>query len=262
MTGANTPAAGTGGRITARDRLWKDAAATLTPDKSLARVEDKAKQVVGSVTLVGTVLAGLGLIAPAGFLLPPVARALAVSAVCVAVGAVVLAMGSVLLRFNASLAPGDLLEVERWFRRQFRRAYLVVAAGALLLLAVMIAAAAAITTLLASSSADPLVVLQVGRTGGDVQMGMRAEISGLAPGRWMRVEITGVGPGGRTMIASAVAHASGTATTSVTVPAYSVREYETVELLITVPGRRCTASLPLGKGPSGTEADAVMCRRG
>jgi hypothetical protein len=238
--------------------LWRNAASTLTPDKSLARVDDKAKQVVGSVTLVGSLLTGLGLIAPAGLPLPPVARVFAIASVCVAVVAVVLGLSSVLLRFTPALSSGDLVEVERWFRRQFRRAYLVVAAGVLLLLAVVLAAAAAVVTLVATSSPDPLIVLQVGRTGADLQVSVRADIDGLSSGGVMRVEVIGMGTRGRTVVARGVARSSGSGSTSITVTALKVAGYKTGEVLVTVPGRRCTGSLPLEPEPASAD-DAVVC---
>jgi hypothetical protein len=43
-------------------RLWQDAASELTPAKSLARINDNAKFLAGSVTIVGTLFTGFGLL--------------------------------------------------------------------------------------------------------------------------------------------------------------------------------------------------------
>src|SRR4051794_38295307 len=85
--------------VSARDRLWVGAAAELTPAKSLARMDERAKQVVANVSLVGTVLAGLGLVASGKLDRSTPGWVVAVAAVCVALVAVVLALASTLLRF-------------------------------------------------------------------------------------------------------------------------------------------------------------------
>src|SRR5664279_6193822 len=151
---AQPPAAQAAVRVTASDRFWRAAAADLAPDKSLARINDKAKQVVTSVTLVGTLLAGFGLIAPGTLPLPPLARGLAVAAVITAVVAIALALVSLLLRFTPAIRPGNVVEVESWYRSQFHRASLVVAAGWALIAALVFAAAAATLTLLNPTPPD------------------------------------------------------------------------------------------------------------
>jgi hypothetical protein len=133
--------------VSAADRMWRAAAAELTPARSLARIDAHARQVVGTVSVVGTLLTGLGLVAGDQVATSAVARWLAVAAVAAAVAAVVVAWSCQLLRLVARFTPGNLVEVQAWYRRQFRRAYGVWAAGVLLLVAIVVAAAAALVVL-------------------------------------------------------------------------------------------------------------------
>jgi hypothetical protein len=135
--------------VSSADRLWREVAAELRPVRSLARLDAHAKQVLGTVSVVGSLLTGLGLLAGERLEQSPVARGLAVGAVAAAVLAVVVAWWCQLLRINAGIAPGDLIEVREWFERQFRRAYGIWVAGVLILLAIVLAGAAAMAALIA-----------------------------------------------------------------------------------------------------------------
>jgi hypothetical protein len=134
--------------VSAEDRLWREVAADLRPMKSLARVDDHAKQVLGTVSVVGTLLTGLGLLAGERLEHSALARGLAVGAVAAAVLAVVVAWWCQLLRITAGFNPGNLIEVKEWYERQFRRAYGIWIAGALLLMAIVLAGAAAMVALI------------------------------------------------------------------------------------------------------------------
>src|SRR2546421_8833883 len=129
---------GVGRPASAQDRIWSAAAEELSAAKSLVRLDERAKQVVTNVSLVGSVITGLGLLAGARLDQPGPGRVLAVSAVVVALVAMVLAWGAQLLRFRPAVATVNLLEVRDWYRRQFRRAYAAVAAGVLLLVALVL----------------------------------------------------------------------------------------------------------------------------
>jgi amino acid permease len=106
-------------------------------------VDAHARQVVGTVSVVGTLLTSLGLVADEQVEQSAVARWL----VAAAVAAVVVAWACQLLRLASRFTPGNLVDVERWYRRQFRRAYGVWAAGLLLLVAIVVAGAAALVVL-------------------------------------------------------------------------------------------------------------------
>lgn len=263
MTGDPTPpAAGqVSGRVTAEDRFWRVAAAEgLAPDKSLTRMNDKAKQVVTSVTLVGTVLAGFGLIAPATLPLPPAARGLAIGAVAAAVLAVALGLGSLLLHFDPAIRPNNITEVQAWYRLQFGRARLVVAAGWVLLLALALAAAAAFVTLIDPARPDPLVVLQAtGGAAGDIQVSARVEIAGMQPGDTLLIDLAAVDAGTRTITARAVGHpaANGTATVTLTDPKFPAGS--TAEVTTLLPERQCVATLAVAPAAADAASATVVC---
>jgi hypothetical protein len=140
--------------------MWR-AAAELAPDRSLARVDAKAQQVVGTVSVVGLALTGLRLVASELLDLPSAARWPALAAAGATIVAVVLAIASSLLWAAPALAPGNLLEVEAWYRRQFRRAYLVVAAG---WLAVVLGAIAAVAAIASDQPSEPTLAVETAGT--------------------------------------------------------------------------------------------------
>jgi len=258
---AQPPATQPAVRVTASDRLWQAAAADLAPDKSLARMNDKAKQVVTSVTLVGTLLAGFGLIAPATLPLPPLARGLAVAAVITAVLAIALALVSLLLRFTPAIRPGNVIEVERWYRSQFHRAYLVVAAGWALLAALAFAAAAAAVTLLNPTPPDPLIVLQTTGTGNDIQVSVHAEVTGRSTQDILRVELAGVAAGTRTVVGASVGRPATNGAAAVTLTTSAFAGYDSAEAVVTVGGLRCTATLAVPPAGS-SDGGSVVCAGG
>lgn len=248
------------GRVTAKDRFWRAASSDLAPDKSLTRMNDKAKQVLTSVTLVGTLLAGFGLIAPATLPLPPAARWLAAAAACAAVVAIALGMGSLLLHFNPDIRPNNTTEVENWYRLQFRRARLVVTAGWVLLLALTLAAAAALVTVTNPARPDPLILLQA-TTGaaGVIQVTARVEITGTHSGDTLRVELTAVRKGTRTLTARAVGQAAANGTASVTLTDPKFPPSAAAQVTVLLPGRRCIASLAVSPAPADADPGSVLC---
>lgn len=244
--------------VTARDRYWRSAAEDLAPAKSLARMNDKAKQVVTSVTLVGTLLAGFGLIAPATLPLPPLARGLAIAAVTAAAVSIALGLVSLLLRFDPGIRSSNVTEVEELYRSLFRRARLVIAAGWVLLLALALAAAAALTTLINPVRSDPLIILQASVTAdGDIQVTARVEITGLSPGDALRVELADTDTDTRTVIGQAAGQVAPNGSASLTLIEPKFPPAGTAELAVWVPGRRCIGSLTVSPAPS--DAGAVVC---
>jgi hypothetical protein len=133
--------------VTAEDRIWQAAAAELTPARSLARIDDHAKQILTTISLVGTLLTGLGIIAGTRLQHSTPARILAIAAVATAALAVVIAWWCQLLRIRTRFHSHNLIEVKDWYHQQFRRADGVWAAGALLLAAILLATTAAMIAL-------------------------------------------------------------------------------------------------------------------
>lgn len=213
---------------------------------------------VTGVSLVGSVVTGLGLVASGQLEKAGWARWLAVGAVCLAVLAVVSALGTLLLRFPRLVPPGNLDEVERFFRRQFTRAYGVVAAGVLLLAAVVLAGAAAVAVLAgAQEPATAALSVTVTGAGDEAKLAMRAEVPDVMAGGVVRAEVVGVpATGGRVVAARHVTVAGTAGAVTVALDTVPVGGYTSIEVLVDSQGRRCTATLrPTASDP----AAAVTC---
>jgi hypothetical protein len=227
--------------------MWRAAAAELSPEKSLARVDAKAQHVVTHVTVVGALLTGLGLVANGVVQRDSPVRWLAVAAVGAAVLAVVLAVGSSLLRFSPVFAPGNLLEVELWYRRQFRRARIVVAAGWLVLVGLAMAGASAVVILAQGpDAAEPMLAVETAGAGREAKLTVRAEFSGLDPGEVLRVEAVGAVDGGmERILGRAVVRAGAGGTPAARLEADDVAGLSAIEVTAAADGKRCTATLRL-----------------
>lgn len=244
--------------MTASDRLWRAAAEELAPAKSLVRIDERARQVVTGVSLVGSVVTGLGLAASGQLEKAGWARWLALGAVCLAVLAVVSALGTLLLRFPRPVTPGNLDEVERFFRRQFTRAYGVVAAGVLLLAAVVLAGSAAVLVLAGGRGpAAAALSVTVSGVGGEARLAVRAEVPDVVAGGVVRAEVVGVSAaGGRVVAAHQVTVAGVTGVVTVVLDAVPVGGYVSVEVLVDSQGRRCTVLL---QPAASDEVPAAVC---
>jgi hypothetical protein len=248
------PEVAVGAPVTERVRVWREAAAELTPARSLARVDEKARQVATQVGLVGTLLTGLGLLG-ADRLDELVVRRLALAAVCAAVAAVVLSVGALLLQFRPALATGDLAEVERWYRGQFRRAYAVVAAGVLVLTALVLAGGVAVAALADEADpappGDPVVSIHV--AGADLVVDVRA--TGRKPGEALTLAVLGEGPAGTVPLARAATQAGADGVAAATVGPVPVSDAERIQVRVTAGDRRCTAAL----SPTDPAPPTVAC---
>jgi hypothetical protein len=148
VTDPTTPAAAV--EPDPRVLAWRALADELTPAKSLARVDVATSRVVTNVTVVGSLLTGLGLVAAGLPATDVVARYLAVAGVVAAVLAVACALIAQTLSIRRGLNTNNLVMVKEWYRTQFlRRAYPARAATVLLLVAVLLAGSAAVVALLA-----------------------------------------------------------------------------------------------------------------
>ncbi|MEU7906605.1 hypothetical protein [Actinoplanes sp. NPDC049118] len=255
-----TDAAGVSRPVSARSRMWAAAGAELAPAKSLARVDERAKQIVTNVSLVGSLLTGLGLVAGAKLDRSTPAKTLAIAAVCAALFAIVVALTSMLLRFTPALTPANVLEVEEWYRRQFRWAYGVIAGGVLLLVAVLLAGAAALVVLIGAGGADePAVSAQIAGTGTDAKLTAQVGFTGATPGQTLYTEVVGVdAAGSRTILVQSVTRAGDTASVASTAEVAGVSRYAAIELTATLADRRCTARLVPVVPPS---RPTVVCER-
>jgi signal transduction histidine kinase len=249
--------------VTEEDEIWEAASAELTPDKSLARVEEKAKYVVTNVGLIGTLLTGLGVLAATQ--LPPESPAypFAVAAAVLAAAGVILAFFSLLLRITPAVAPGNLTQVEAWYTDQLRRAGIVRIAGALLLLGIVLAAVAGILAVVNRDPARPVLLLQVSGEGQKVKLLSTATFTGLAAGDTLRTQTVGVDTKGRRiLLAQAITGADrdGKASTSVEIEVKKLSNYQSVESSTEASGITCMTTMATRlRSSSGSAGSTTVC---
>jgi hypothetical protein len=175
-------------------RLWQDAASELTPAKSLARINDNAKFLAGSVTIVGTLFTGFGLLTIDRLRADGLPFGVALVAGCVAVLAVLVALASLVLRMK-TLRISNLREVEDWYKGQLKRGAILAIAGWALTFSIALSAGASGFVLLTDQAMAPTLSLQLSRTGNDTRVSGRVTVLGLAPRTMVTTEIIGVGAG-------------------------------------------------------------------
>jgi hypothetical protein len=220
------------GPATPREQALAALAAELTPAKSLQRLDTATARVVSTVSIVATLLTGLGLITAGLTNLTEAAQVLAIISVGLAFLAVLLALTAQVLTITHDLNTNNLVEVEHWYRRRLqRRGPLTRWATVLLVAATMAAGTAAIITLTAHSD-EP--VLAVTRTASPSQTGpaagkltIDATFRGLEAGQIASVTVTVDG----TVLATAAFGPTpdGTATRTVTIEQISTNAVAVVD---------------------------------
>jgi len=233
---------------------WRALADDLTPAKSLARVDVATSRVVTNVTVVGSLLTGLGLVA-AGLPATDVgARYLAVAGVVAAVLAVASALTAQTLSIRRGLNTNNLVMVKEWYRTQFRRrAYPARAATVLLLVAVVLAGGAAVVALLSPDQARlSLGVSEIRPAESAASDGatVTAEVAFRSPDldAAATVTVTASGGDGRVVLARAALSPAveGTASRALTVS--GVPEDATIDVTAVGGGRQCRATWETADG--------------
>jgi hypothetical protein len=160
---------------------WKAAASELSAEKSLARLVSNARNVVATVSAVATALAALGLVAVDELRGSQLILLLAVVTLILVIFAVGLASVSLVLR-TREVNPENLVEVEAWYRSQFRRGGFVTAAGVALLLGIAATGATGLAVLLTSPGSEPQLFVSVSGNGGGQSVALSAEAENLRAG--------------------------------------------------------------------------------
>lgn len=143
-----------------QDQAWAALGLELTPAKSLARVDTASARVVATVTVVGALLTGFGVIGAGLPASAGPARILSICSVVAAILAIMCALAAQLASITRRLNPFNLTEVEAWYRHRLEiRAPLTQAATVLLLLAAAAAGTAAVGTLLQSRADQPTMAV-------------------------------------------------------------------------------------------------------
>ena len=156
----NTPPVGPPSR---QDQVWQDLADLLTPAKSLDR-NDKAKEaattrITTTVTIVGSLLAGLGVLAAGQPTINGSARVLVAVAVAAAALAVACVLAAQLTDRRKRMNIYDLVQVQAWYRRQFNTGRYTTLVGTILVIAAAILAGAAAIRSLSSMSTEPSIAI-------------------------------------------------------------------------------------------------------
>lgn len=142
------------------DRAWAALGSELTPAKSLARLDTATARVVTTVTVVGALLTGFGVISATQTTIAGPARILALGSVVAAILAITCALAAQILSITWRLNVFNLLEVKAWYRRRLNiRAPLTQAATVLLLAAAAAAGAAAVSALVTNGADQPTIAV-------------------------------------------------------------------------------------------------------
>lgn len=230
------------GNVRPSDEYWQAASEALSPEKSLARIDEKAKHLVGSVGVVGAVLGAGGLVVSENLAAGGVARALAFASSVLAFVAVAAALGASLLRFEASVSYRDLDAVRAWYDAQFQRAKLVVVAGALLLCAVMVAAVAATTAFFSPARHDPSLTLAAIPKNNMTAISAKVTATHVASDELLHAELAATIGGKRTVIATGVSSADEDGKVSISFDATAPGDV-IVEFVAQTGRRRCVVRL-------------------
>jgi hypothetical protein len=177
---------------------------------SLARISTNAKFTVSTVSIVGTALTAFGLVTAASLSVYGPVQLLASAAAGIALLALLCALSYLALRLEKrNYELND--NVRNWYKKQFRRAGLVVAASWLLILAVLLAAAAGTVAAVNANKADaPVLGLVVAGTGDQRTVTATVSIDHLQPGAIVTLRVTS-GTGQVVIVGETNADSSGSA---------------------------------------------------
>lgn len=146
--------------VTAEDRVWVNLADELTPARSLERVDTATDRVVRTVTIIGTLLGGLGVFGATKPSVSGPARWITIAAVACAALAVACALAAQILTITRHLNPENLAEVRAWYKRRIdTRGYPTRAATLLLLIGAVLAGVAAIVALATATPSQPSIAV-------------------------------------------------------------------------------------------------------
>jgi hypothetical protein len=245
---------------------WQELADELTPAKSLARVDAAANRVLTSVTVVGTVLTGLGLLAAGQPTRNAVAGGLSLTAVIAAVLSVAFALTAQVLTIRRGLNTNNLKAVRAWHHDQFRRrAYPARAASVLLTVAVLLAGGAATAQFVGSERAGMSLAISstrppagAGGDGGPVALTVEATFRGLAEDATATILVTTDRPDGVLVLAQAALTAGTDGTASRTLRIGSVPGDAVIVATATGGQGRCRGGLDVaGAAPADVKCQAL-----
>ena len=251
--------------VSDEDRVWMNLADELTPAKSLERVDTATDRVVRTVTIIGTLLGGLGVFGATKPSVSGPARWLTIAAVACAALAVACALAAQILTITRHLNPENLAAVRAWYKRRIdTRGYPTRAATFLLLTGAVLAGAAAIValatatpdqaTIAVTRALDNATVTTPGTGTGTGTTTITAEVTfrGLTSGQSATVMVSAAGSGQVLASAAITPATDGTATRTLTVS--GLPPAEPVTVVARGASQQCRATL----GP-GSARPVVTC---
>ena len=247
--------------VSDEDRVWVNLAAELTPAKSLERVDTATDRVVRTVTIIGTLLGGLGVFGATKPSVSGPARWLTIAAVACAALAVACALAAQILTITRHLNPENLAAVRAWYKRRIdTRGYPTRAATFLLLAGAVLAGAAAIVALATATSDQATIAVTraldnaTATTPGTGTTTITAEVTfrGLTSGQSATVMVSAAGSGQVLASAAITPATDGTATRTLTVS--GLPPAEPVTVVARGASQQCRATL----GP-GSARPVVSC---
>lgn len=199
--------------VSPTDQMWLDAAAELTPDKSVARIEDNAKYLLGGVAIIGTLLTGLGVLTSDKVASHPVA--LMTTVVLTALSLAVAALA--LVPHGGDVSIEDVASVRRFYETDIKvRGRLVQAAGVLFGAAVLATSIPAIVIGVTEHPVGPYVAAHFLHKGNKLSLTVHVHASHLAADGYVITKVST--KGGRHLIQDrATADASGSVNDSASV---------------------------------------------
>jgi hypothetical protein len=223
---------------TSESKQWRTAAAELTPDKSLARMTENARFFVGSViTVVGTLLTGLGLVSATQLQATNPVRWFSVMVVALAALAVILALLTITFRLS-QIHPGNLDEVATWYRRRLRRNLWLQLAVFALIAAVVLAGGGAVLSL-SQNPKEAFLSMQANMADEEVQLSAKVSLDNLSSGDVVDTRIVGRARAGKAEVTIlhniTVADASGKV--SIVGNVGKLKGFSSFELVVSLPGR-------------------------
>jgi hypothetical protein len=214
--------------------MWRDAQADLAPAKSIARINDNAKFLAGSVTLVGSIFTSVGLISIDRFRVNGVAAALGGIAALLATLAVLVAIGSLVLRVR-SIQIANLADVRSWYMSQLHKGIVLAGAGWVLVASIVLGACATFIVLV--TPPNPSLSLQLSGQGSTSTLSAKTSLQGLTPGTRVETQVAGENSGSSPVplaISVTTADVNGKADVSIDLP--QPGDYAAFKLSVVVRG--------------------------
>ncbi len=188
--------------------MWLDAAAELAPDKSVARIEDNAKYLLGGVAVIGALLTGLGVFTSDRVAAHPVALLPTVALTAASLAAAALA----LVPHGGGVSIDDVASIRRFYEGDIKaRGRLVRAAGVLFGLSLLATSipAIVISTGKQPAPAGPYVAADLVRKGNRLTLAVQVRAVHLAPDAYVTTFVTIKPRGGYLLQDRETADASG-----------------------------------------------------